>query len=154
MYIKEKDRKLNISFEKDNDNDIQLWEDESGTHAKIGENIYGDTTMTDQLWEKGSGENSIQTKGTGCSANGKNSIATGLNTVASSDYSHVEGYASKTAIDQDDPDGFGSASHAEGTGTIAKGTSSHAEGGGSLAIGRDSHAEGNSRIAASLSILF
>lgn len=98
----------------------------------------------DNVWEKGVGENSAQLKSTGCSAEGTNSVATGLNTVAASDYSHAEGYASKTSINPDDPDGYGSASHAEGTGTIAKGTSSHAEGGGSLAIGRDSHAEGNS----------
>ena len=30
-----------------------------------------------------------------CSANGKNSIATGLNTVAASDYSHAEGFDTK-----------------------------------------------------------
>lgn len=96
------------------------------------------------LWEKGVGVNSIQTKGTGAIANGEKSVAQGLNTVANSKYSHVEGYASKTIIDPDDIDGLGQASHAEGTGTTAKGTSSHAEGGGTLAIGRDSHTEGNS----------
>lgn len=106
-----------------------------------------DEVHSDILWKKGSGENSVQTKGTGCSAIGINTVAEGLNTVANSDYSHAEGYASKTVIDPDDSDGHGQASHAEGTGTVAKGTSSHAEGGGTLARGRDSHAEGNSTSA-------
>lgn len=124
--------------------DIILWKDDSGTHAKIGEKLYGDEPAVQGVWERGSGENSVQTIGTGCSANGKNSVSAGFNTVANSDYSHAEGYASKTVIDTEDVECHGYASHAEGTGTTAKGTSSHAEGGGTLARGRDSHAEGNS----------
>lgn len=43
------------------------------------------------VFEKGSGEGSIQTKGTGCDARGLYSFAEGFGTLAESDLSHAEG---------------------------------------------------------------
>lgn len=55
MFIKEKYKKLNISFDTDNENNIQLWKDIYGVHAKIGNEILGDypeiTKITDYFYE-------------------------------------------------------------------------------------------------------
>lgn len=95
-----------------------------------------------QVWEAGAGIGSVQTKGTGCAANGDASVAEGLNTIANSDFSHTEGHLTKTIIDTSDPDSHGQASHAEGSYTTAKGTAAHAEGSYTTASGVHSHAEG------------
>ena len=85
------------------------------------------------LFEKGSGANSIQQKGTSCTASGDKSFAMGDGTTASGYCAYAEG--SQTS-------GSGNYSHAEGTGTAASGMGSHAEGNQTKAFGDNSHAEG------------
>ena len=85
------------------------------------------------LFEKGSGANSIQQKGTSCTASGDKSFAMGDGTTASGYCAYAEG--SQTS-------GSGNYSHAEGAGTTASGMGSHAEGNQTKAFGDNSHAEG------------
>ena len=143
MLITEKDRKLNISFSNDDNADIALYKDENGPRARIGSAIYGDSSPESSLWESGSGDHSVQTKDAGNFAEGDFSVAEGLNTIARSDFSHTEGWVTRTIIDTTDPDTHGHASHAEGSHTIAKGAASHAEGNTTESIGWYSHAEGS-----------
>ena len=122
------------------------YETDTGRY-KIGDGVSTWSTLayvfeSTSLWQSGLGEKSIQTKNTGCEAIGKNSVASGKNCIANSDYSFAEGFTSKTVIDTADVELHGQASHAEGSFTTAKGTASHAEGNGTLAIGKHSHAEG------------
>lgn len=102
-------------------------------------------------WEKGNGENSIQTKDSGCTADGDYSVAEGLNTLTKSDYSHTEGWETRTIIDTTDLETHGHASHAEGSHTIAKGAASHAEGNTTESIGWYSHAEGSGSVSGGIS---
>jgi hypothetical protein len=85
------------------------------------------------LFEKGSGANSIQQKGTSCTASGDNSFAIGSGTTASGESSHAEG---------DSTTGGGKYSHAEGQGTFAQGIATHAEGLDTHANSNAAHAEG------------
>lgn len=101
----------------------------------------------ESIWENGTGENSIQTKDTGCDARGDYSVAEGFGTLAESDLSHAEGWVSRTIIDDTDTDTHGHASHAEGSHTIAKGACSHAEGNTTESMGMYSHAEGSGTIS-------
>lgn len=85
------------------------------------------------LFEKGSGANSIQQKGTNCTASGDKSFAMGDGATASGYCAYAEG--SQTS-------GSGNYSHAEGADTTASGMGSHAEGNQTKTFGDDSHAEG------------
>ena len=72
---------------------------------------------------------------------GTGSLAEIFNVVgneASGDYSHAEGYLTKSQ---------GAASHAEGSTTVASGRTAHAEGAGTQASGEYSHAEGSNTVA-------
>lgn len=105
-----------------------------GNGAAAGE---GGGSTVEQLWERGSGESSIQQILTGTTksnnASGKEAVAEGHLTEASGLYSHAQGYQTVAAT---------SVSHAEGMLTTASGNYSHAEGNGSKAIGTASHAQG------------
>lgn len=103
------------------------------------------------VWESGTGIHSAQLKDSTSSAEGNYSVAEGLNTLAKSDYSHTEGWATRTIVDPTDPDSHGHASHAEGSHTIAKGTASHAEGNSCESIGWYSHAEGSGSVSGGIS---
>lgn len=116
-------------------------------HIEDGIANAGQGGTADSLWEKGSGANSIQTKGTGCDARGQYAVAEGLSTLAESDLSHAEGWVTRTIIDDTDIDTRGHASHAEGSHTIAKGACSHAEGNSTESMGMYSHAEGSGTIS-------
>lgn len=89
--------------------------------------------ITDIPVERGTGENSVQQKGTGAVASGVNSVAEGKNTIAGGIASHAEGNFTKARGDH---------SHAEGGNTIANGEAAHAEGYNTTASGVYSHAEG------------
>lgn len=82
----------------------------------------------------------------------KLSVAEGVNTTASGNYSHAEGWYAKASGGSAHAEGYntkaeGDYSHAEGYTTTASGNYSHAEGYTTTASGSDSHAEGNSAIA-------
>lgn len=126
-----------------------------------------------QVYERGTGENSVQQKGTGAQAIGDNSHAEGSQTIAGAKYkfedpeneeeydydnnnAHAEGYMTKA---------YGHNSHAEGRETEAGsvmtvetgdgyfaimgggGANAHAEGYRTKATGKDSHAEGDGSVA-------
>src|SRR5574344_106738 len=65
---------------------------------------------------------------------GANSVAEGINVIASGDFSHAEGCGTTAS---------GDCSHAEGENTTARGSYSHAEGLDTIASGYCSHAGGN-----------
>jgi len=88
-----------------------------------------------QVYERGTGENSVQQKGTGAQAIGNNSHAEGYRTKANGKDSHAEGDGSVAGNTQ---------SHAEGKDTTASGKEAHAEGRNTEAAGQSSHAEGYS----------
>lgn len=69
---------------------------------------------------------------------GSNSVAEGIDTIASGSASHAEGNITTAS---------GTYSHAEGTSNTASGNYSHAEGQGNRATSQDSHAEGASNLA-------
>ena len=124
------------------------------------------------VFEKGSGANSAQLKGTGSMASGAKSVAEGGDNIQGQTapdtgsellYARAEGYASHAegaahAIGKYShaegggdsiqegyktvPTAEGSYSHAEGTHTYAKGSRSHAEGLLTQALGDGSHVEG------------
>lgn len=85
------------------------------------------------LFEKGSGANSIQQKGTSCTASGDNSFAIGSGTTASGSCSHAEGWTTQA---------LGANSHSEGQSTQAIGAQSHAEGNHTIANNSNEHASG------------
>ena len=126
-----------------------------------------------QVYERGTGENSVQQKGTGSQAIGDNSHAEGSQTIAGikckfedpnnedeyhfeSNNAHAEGYKTRA---------YGENSHAEGrqteAGTVPTvetgdgymivsgggGENAHAEGYRTKATGKDSHAEGDGTVA-------
>ncbi len=101
----------------------------------------------EDIWEKGSGENSVQQKGTGAVAGGDNSVAEGHETIASGLDSHAEnggtsilyhqGKDDERTIDTQQTQASGEKSHAEGIGTNASGQGAHAE--GSIAVTDDSN---------------
>ena len=72
--------------------------------------------------------------------------------VAYGDYSHAEGFDTKSIGEASHAEGkdttsLGECSHAEGKGTTASGGNSHAEGSQTTASGENSHTEGSSTIA-------
>jgi len=80
-----------------------------------------------------------------------NSLAQGLNTLASGSYSHAEGTSTIAYGDYSHAEGINTRtyayySHAEGQGAWAYGTSSHAEGASTTTYGTASHAEGRNTI--------
>ena len=96
-------------------------------------------TPSVELWEAGSGANSVVLKNSSGTASGDFAVAEGNSTTASGNYSHAEG--SHTIAS-------GTSSHAEGNSTIVTGTYGHAEGNNAKAFGNyGSHAEGDSTIA-------
>lgn len=99
------------------------------------------------LFEKGSGANSIQQKGTSCTAGGDKSFAMGDGTTASGAYSHAEGSGTTASgncahAEGDSTTGGGHYSHAEGQNTYAQGIATHAEGLDTHANSNAAHAEG------------
>lgn len=120
------------------------------------------------VWERGTGELSVQTRGTTCQALAPYSIAEGILTITNSEaiYSHVEGEKTYTVGRASHAEGqlsysYGVGSHAEGiqtystadgshtegTYTTSKGESSHAEGHNTYSYGKYSHVEGYEKIA-------
>lgn len=95
-------------------------------------------TPSVELWEAGTGENSVVLKNSNNVASGISSVAEGSGTTASGNYSHSEGNNTTAS---------GQSSHAEGLSTLASGYYSHAEGSGTLASGWYSHAEGSNTVA-------
>ena len=73
----------------------------------------------EHVWEKGSGTNSIQQKGTGAVASGVSSVAEGSGTTASGIASHAEGQSTEAS---------GTASHAEGYTNTVESNYAHIEG--------------------------
>ena len=142
MLITEKNKKLNIDFEKDSDADICLYKDEDGVHAKIGNQIYGDgsspSPTVETVWEHGKGAHSAQTIQEGADLNnaaGEASVSEGIGTDAHALASHAEGgytSAGKTA----------KFSHVEGYRTSTQGEASHAEGDNTVTNNPAEHAEG------------
>nr|DAT07149.1 MAG TPA: hypothetical protein [Caudoviricetes sp.] len=81
----------------------------------------------------------------------RGSVAEGIATNASGDYSHAEGQATTASNDSSHAEGYsttasGRYSHAEGDSTIASGTTSHAEGHYTIASGNYQHAQGEYNI--------
>ena len=95
------------------------------------------TWHNENVFEKGTGANSVQQTGTYAQATGERAVAEGSATLASGIASHAEGNESIAS---------GNAAHAEGQG-YAQGAGSHAEGIRSVANGRGSHAGGRMSIA-------
>ncbi len=116
--------------------------------------------------EPGTGEGSMQQRGNGTNATGKNAcalgqdtraagneafalgdstVASGNNSVAEGHFSHAVG--SSSHAEGKSTNAAGDYSHAEGNGTSASGDYSHAEGNGTTAVGVSSHAEGVSTLA-------
>lgn len=100
------------------------------------------------VFEEGSGTNSVQQKGTGAyarsnssaafgqsTAQNKYAFAEGLTNTANGESSHVEGNNNNTG-------GTAKSAHAEGSNTFARGTSSHTEGYGTVTYNLSEHAEG------------
>lgn len=135
MKVYEKDKALNIDFTQDNS--IKLWNDENGTYAKIGSQIYGDsdTPSSEVVWETGTGLHSAQTKQNNTNAIGESSVAEGAETDAHSYASHAEGYMTSTGTSAN-------YSHAEGYKTSTQGVASHAEGDNTVTNNDAEHAEG------------
>lgn len=91
--------------------------------------LKNDGSSGDSLWEEGEGENSVQTKDSGCHAKGESSVA--------------EGYMSFAGVDdvvEDWREGKGA--HAEGGNTTAAGNFSHTEGNSTVTNNPYEHAEG------------
>lgn len=114
--------------------------------------------------EKGSGENSVQQKGTGADASGEGAIAFGTSVAsgkeavafgeseASKNYSFAEGYKTKANGESSHSEGItskatGTGAHAEGNNTTAYGNYSHSEGDFTRASGTCSHTEGTGSVA-------
>jgi len=91
-------------------------------------------TPSVELWESGTGLNSVILKGSSGTASGDYSVTEGLSTSATSFVSHAEGNSTVAS---------GYFSHAEGNSTVASGFASHTEGLSTKANGQFSHAEGN-----------
>lgn len=142
----------------------------------LGEGNISIPTESDIVWEKGTGDNSIQQKGTGASAAVPSAVAEGGDNLEGGEpsegeeklYSKAEGYASHAegaahAIGRYShaegggnsivtgkntvPTAEGAYSHAEGTHTYAKGTAAHVEGNQTEAEGYAGHAEGQETYA-------
>lgn len=93
---------------------------------------------TGDLWESGTGTNSIQVKDGSCDASGDESFAIGNSTTASSFQAVAEGLGTIAS---------GFQAHAEGASTVADGNQSHAEGSYAEALGDYSHAQNNRTLA-------
>lgn len=106
--------------------------------------------------EPGTGEGSMQQRGNGTNATGKNACALGQDTTAEGNEAFALGDSTRASGNNSVAEGHfshavGSSSHAEGKSTNAAGDYSHAEGNGTSANGDYSHAEGNGTTAAGVS---
>lgn len=101
------------------------------TKTEVDTMLSDKADVEDILWEPGTGEGSIQVKGSNSSAESDHSVAEGLNT--------------KTLVSEEETQGRGS--HAEGIGSIAKASASHAEGNTTMTLGSYSHTEGSGTTA-------
>ena len=106
------------------------------------------------LFERGSGTNSIQQKGTNAVAISKSSTAFGETTRAQNKYAFVEGHsntangeASHVEGDYNNTGGAATSAHAEGSSTFARGVSSHTEGYGTATYNLSEHAEGRFNVS-------
>lgn len=81
--------------------------------------IYLRDKQSSGVWENGYGTMSVQTTGTGCYANGTNSVASGKSSYANGESSHTEGR---------DTIANGNYSHTEGDFNITNGNAEHVEG--------------------------
>lgn len=115
-------------------------------------------------WVNGSAAGSLRTINAS-STIGTGAVAEGIDSEASGDYSHAEGYSTASEdfshsegesteanAEAAHAEGYlteasGVASHAEGDGTVASGYGSHTEGSNTNASGIDAHAEGGSTTA-------
>lgn len=88
---------------------------------------------------KGKGLHSIQAKGSQCFATGECATATGYGTQAEANYSHAEGFITKTPSDGEHDARY---SHSEGYMTEAAGLASHAEGDTTYTQNIGEHAQG------------
>ena len=119
-------------------------------------------TPSVELWESGTGENSVVLKGSSGTASGDYSVAEGYTyeydgdtytSIASGSYSHTEGSGTLASGDWgshaegDTTSATSDSSHAEGFGTLASGVYSHAEGSNTTASANYSHAEGANTVA-------
>ena len=115
------------------------------------ETLSGVTEDVASLWERGTGEYSVQQKGSNGTAFGNNSVVEGASvtnaiergiTSASTDDEIIAEWSGSTP----DTDKFslakGEASHAEGNNGLALGNHSHVEGNGCIASNNSAHAEG------------
>ena len=125
-----------------------------------------------QVYERGTGEHSVQQKGTGAQAIGDKSHAEGYKTIAYGPSSHTEGRQTEAGCavkEEETADGAiilsggggenahaegyrtkatGKDSHAEGDGTVASNTQAHSEGKDTTASGKEAHSEGRNTEAA------
>ena len=111
----------------------------------------------EHVWERGTGENSVQQKGTGAVASGVCAVAEGVSTTASGVSSHAEGNLSIALGKYSHAEGnkaqaLGDGSHAEGVeyneiGTSAMADAAHAEGAGVVVKGQAAHGEGLLNVA-------
>lgn len=69
------------------------------------------------LWEKGTGENSVQQKGTESLAQGDSSLAEGDNTITTNPYEHAEGHFNKSNFTSDEYPNEGNTLHSVGIGS-------------------------------------
>ena len=115
-------------------------------------------------WVNGSATGSVRTINASLTI-GTGAVAEGVDSEASGDYSHAEGYSTASGdfshsegeeteanAEAAHAEGYlteasGVASHAEGDGTVANGYGSHTEGSNTNASGIDAHAEGGSTTA-------
>ena len=125
----------------------------SGTNIKTinNESLLGsgniEITISDELWESGTGLNAVVLKNSSGTASSDFAIADGVVTTASGPVAHAEGGRTSATTAFAHSEGLetianGMYSHAEGWGTIASGQASHTEGTGTTASGNYSHAEG------------
>lgn len=106
-----------------------------------GTSIYCDISalIDSNVWEKGTGEHSVQVKLSDCYAKGKCALASGYGTQAEADYSHTEGFITKVSSDSEHDARYG---HAEGYMTYVGGLAGHAEGDTTYTQNIGEHAEG------------
>lgn len=107
--------------------------------AKKAEEELAEEISDKTLWEKGTGEHSIQVKDSQDFATGDYSSASGYGTQAEANYSHTEGFITKVSSDDEHDARYG---HAEGYMTSATGLASHAEGDTTYTQNIAEHAQG------------
>lgn len=109
------------------------------------------TAMDNRALKEIYGDESLRLGG-GSMADGRYSVAAGINNKATGDDSHAEGQGTTASGKESHAEGIyttasGIGSHAEGNGTKATSMYSHSEGGSTTANGQFSHAEGDQTVA-------